>query len=756
MGTVLNNADPAVTTARLERTRAEDVPAVELVGWLGDPHEPLRSLARRRLRERRDVDTLRLALRWLDEPRVPHAAEEARALLERLDIEDVTLAASILDEPPRPGAVGWASQVAARRAHAGLLERVRALARHPEPAMRRAVLSGLVHDPESRDVVLAALEDPEPSVREEVLGAWERRPTAPAAQVAQARALVAFAPRAHSPRERRAVVSAAAFLKDEAVLARFAEDADVSVRALSFAGRRALGALSEAERREAAAHEDPWLRAAVLDASSALEVAASDPDPATRRAALDLLATRPRSLPPEVLHAVALTGAASVDPWMRARGAELLRADTDRESLTALLCLSMDTSPMARAAAASALEACDSLDGLLRAILHGPAREENADLRASAYTWLLRRADGPAFEHLCAALRDPAEPARVVTHLEALSLVFPDEPFAAAPDIARRRPSAARQPREPSARPTPEVTPRASWRPLGNTGLTVSPLVLSGANPMAPGSFEEAHDAGINAFFWEPRYTQLTGFLRASRSRRDGLVVVGGTYHSGPQALRKDVESALRRLRTDRLDVFLLFWVRSRERLHAEDFAALEALRAEGKLRAFGFSTHDRAIAVDALRQHPWPVVMTRHSAAHPGAESALFPEALARGTGLLTFTATCYGRLLKPAPGAPEDAPVPSAVDCYRYSLSQPGVSACLTAPRSRRELRENLEVLARPWMMPDVLPGMRAHGERVRARNQQFNALVRQAPGGTRDTLLALLDEDEPGTTEGTLSSE
>jgi aryl-alcohol dehydrogenase-like predicted oxidoreductase len=287
---------------------------------------------------------------------------------------------------------------------------------------------------------------------------------------------------------------------------------------------------------------------------------------------------------------------------------------------------------------------------------------------------------------------------------------------------------------------------RASWRVLGSTGLTVSPLVLSGANGLSPASLTEAHEAGVNTFFWEPDYSQLTRFLRSSRSHRPGLVFVAGSYHSGAEAIRRDVESALRQLRTDWLDVFLLYWVRSSERLNAENFAALEQLRAEGKLRAFGFSTHLRDVAVEALEHHPWPVVMTRHSAAHPGAEAALFPAAASRGTGILTFTATCYGRLLQPTAGMPSDAVLPSAVDCYRYSLSQPGVSACLSAPRNHRELMQNLEVLARPWIMPDALEAMRAHGARVRARNQQFNALIRQAPGGTRDTLLALLEEDEP----------
>ncbi|PTL82814.1 aldo/keto reductase [Vitiosangium sp. GDMCC 1.1324] len=747
----LDNEDPAVVTARLERMPASDVPVSDLVGWLGDPHEPLRALARRLLRERRDSEALRLAMRWLDEPRVPHAADEVRALLERLDVDDVALASRILEEPPRPGAVGQAAWVASRRAHPGLLERVRPLCRHPEPAVRRAVLSGLVHDPESRVVVLSALDDPEEAVREVVLSAWERQPVDPRAVEAYAHALAAFAPRARSSRERRAVAEAAAFLEDEALLARASEDVEPSVRAVALAALAARGVLSDAQVRAAFGHEDPWIRAAVLDTDSARAACESDPDLSVRRAAMALLVSHRHELPLQELRSAALTGSRSPDPWIRARAAGLLQAEGEQEELSALLLLSLDTSPMVRAAAASVLEACATLDERLAGLLHGPGRELAEEIRVSAYTWLLRQADGSAFERLCAALRDSSEPARVASHLEALTLVFPEESFAAAPDIGQRRPSRPQRARTGPVRTAPESPPHTSLRPLGRTGLSVSPLVLSGAHGLPARSLAEAHEAGVNAFFWEPRYLELTRFLRSGRTRRDGLVVVAGTYHSGAEAIRRDVRAALRLLRTDYLDVFLLFWVRSRERLDAENFAALEALRAEGRIRAFGFSTHHRELALEAVRQHPWPVVMTRHSAAHPGAETAFFPEALARGTGVLTFTSTCYGRLLRPAPGEPPETPLPSAVDCYRYSLSQPGVGACLTAPRNHRELKQNLEVLERPWMMPDVLSAMRTHGERVRASNQRFNALVRQAPGGTRDTLLALLDEDEPGPEAG-----
>ncbi|MBJ6761519.1 aldo/keto reductase [Myxococcaceae bacterium JPH2] len=737
----LGNEDPAVVTARLEATPASEVSARELVEWLGDPHEPLRELARRRLRERKDLDALRLALRWLDEPRVPHAAQAAYSLMERAPVEDVVLATRVLDEPPRPGAVAWATRVAARRAHPELLARSRALARHPEPSIRRAALSGLAADPSSREVLLAALEDPEAAVREEVLAAWERRPPARAAAEAFAQALVSFAPKARSTRERRAVATAAVLLNDEALLNQASRDEDPSVRAVALAARARHGNLSAEERAQAERDEDPWIRLAVLDLASARRACVEDLDPSVRRAALDLWVAwnrEPSDDDSPESQDVALACAQSPDPWVRARACDLLDPARAPEELHVLLRLTHDTSPMARAAAASVLESCDTLDARLDTV-------EAADLQPAVWTWRLRHADDAALQRLSAALDSAASTDALTAHLEALTLVFPDDALAAAPSVARHRPTPA--PKRPRAPATPRPRPEAhsSSRPLGTTGLRVSPLVLSGANLTTPEPFFEARDAGVNAFFWEPRYTALTRFLRAQRDRRNELVVVAGTYHAGEAALRRDVESALRRLRTTSLDVFLLFWVRSPERLSDEDFAALERLRAEGKVRAFGFSTHLRDLAREALHRAPWPVVMTRHSAAHPGAEAAFLPEAQARGTGVLTFSTTCYGRLLRPTPEVTPDAVLPSAVDCYRYSLSQPGVSASLTAPRSWSELRHNLEVLARPRMEPDALPAMRAHGERVRARERELDARVRRAPGGPRDALLALLEEGE-----------
>ncbi|MFP2934862.1 hypothetical protein ACLESO_59125, partial [Pyxidicoccus sp. 3LG] len=231
---------------------------------------------------------------------------------------------------------------------------------------------------------------------------------------------------ASSPRERRAVAVAAVFLEDAELLLHASRDDDPAVRAVALRALASLDLLTETEREEAATHEDPWLRAAVLDMESALRACSEDTDPTLRRTALELLRVQARQLasrsgatraakpskrtaltetedgdhasgettPPlessadeaaSLLTAI-LACTHATDPWLRARAAELLSPARSRKELRALLRLSLDSAPMARAAAASSLESCDTLDPLLDDVLHGPTPEADEALRTSAWT----------------------------------------------------------------------------------------------------------------------------------------------------------------------------------------------------------------------------------------------------------------------------------------------------------------------------------------------------------------------------------
>jgi hypothetical protein len=110
--------------------------------------------------------------------------------------------------------------------------------------------------------------------------------------------------------------------------------------------------------------------------------------------------------------------------------------------------------------------------------------------------------------------------------------------------------------------------------------------------------------------------------------------------------------------------------------------------------------------------------VGTRLVPVHPAASVPSAPQC---------FSALCYGGMV-----SGPDAPLPA--DCYRYSLAQPGVVGCISAPRRRRELNENLATLRAPTLDPAQLAMLRAHGLGVRAENQRFNTLMRQPPATPR----------------------
>ena len=441
--------------------------------------------------------------------------------------------------------------------------------------------------------------------------------------------------------------------------------ADPRVRALQIDAAARRGDLALAERGHADPHHGPRAVAAYWTGRGT-----DDPDPAVREAALTTENARALVDDP--------------DPWV-ARAAIRRLADSGAD----------DTDLGARARAS-----------------------RDPFVRAQGCRFPIR--DDAALATVFALARDPDEMVRTAA-VEALARVPDLEPrLGEFVDLAAA--TTAARPRTPRAATEPAIMPH---RAFGRAGFAIAPLVISGAYDLSPSSLAVAADAGIDAFFWEPGYHALTRFLR----RRPGLRVIAGSYHADASSIEADVDSALRRLRRDTLDAFLLFWSRSPARVDAAAFAALDRIRCAGKVRAIGFSTHHRELARDALAISPWDVVMIRHSAAHPGIETELLPAARAHGTAILTFSTLCYGRMTS-GPDAP------SAADCIRYSLSQPGVTAAINAPRRYRDLVERLEACREPALPDERIAALRAHGVRVRAESQRFNTLMRQP---TRDAAAA-----------------
>lgn len=702
------NPDPAVIAARLERLAPDAVPPESLVEFLVDPHEALRAIAARRLRERGDLGAWVAASRWLDHPHVPHGVEAATRFLDGLRgrAEPVAQQAFLRGGS---GAVRWAVGFALR----GDVERfggeILARASDANPRVRGALIPALAALEGGRRALEALAGDDDPAVRDEArIALCAEDPEAAVAFIEGA-----------SPRLLRACVDAAAAREDLSFLRGFAAR-DPVARAWCVAARGALGDLSVEARAQALADEDPLVRAAALTPSNAADAALRDPDPTVRRRATAILAHARGDVPAAAWAAWRREGPSSPDPWVRAQVAGWLDAGRPDE-LRALLALAADPDDTVRARAATRLHGCDPA---LDALLADPTLPDA--LRVTA--WSIRaRALDPSL--LPALARDLDAHPTVRAQLAALSLLFDDGLTAAHPALhdARAALVPARAPRRVLA------VGDVARNTLGRTGIEVAPLAISGAFDLPARALDRARERGVDLYFWEPGYRAMTAWLGRPAVRRSGARVITGSYHGSPDAVTRDVRRALRNLRRERLDVFLLFWTRDLARLSDEVWDALTRLKREGAIGAIGLSTHDRAIARAAIESGRWDVLMTRHSAAHPGAEDAVLPAARATGTAVLSFSALSYGRLLRPAPGAPEGQWLPTAAQCYRYVMDRPGVTACVAAPRRARELEHDLDALTMAPLDAVTTERMREHGRRVREANRAFNELVRAPAMGT-----------------------
>src|SRR5262249_15570581 len=153
-------------------------------------------------------------------------------------------------------------------------------------------------------------------------------------------------------------------------------------------------------------------------------------------------------------------------------------------------------------------------------------------------------------------------------------------------------------------------------------GLSVGPLGLGSSFGVGGKDVEWAVDHGCNYLYWGSM--RRLGFGRALRhlckTRRQDVVLVVQSYARLGTAVKLSLEAALRPLGTDHADILLLGWW-NQDPWNTVAEAAAE-LRAAGKTRFIGLSTHERPLAGRMLAQNDplIDVFHVRYNAAHRGA----------------------------------------------------------------------------------------------------------------------------------------
>lgn len=258
---------------------------------------------------------------------------------------------------------------------------------------------------------------------------------------------------------------------------------------------------------------------------------------------------------------------------------------------------------------------------------------------------------------------------------------------------------------------------------LGSTGLQVSPLGLSASYGISGKDVEHAFECGINYLYWGSFRTSGFGqaIKKLAATHREEMVTVVQTYTRIGMLMKSSLESALRSLGIEYTDILLLGWWNDPPPQRILD-AAL-ALREAGKVRHILVSCHNRQTFKKYMENPAYGAIMVRYNAAHPGAETEVFPHLreLKHRPGVVAYTATRWGDLVN-SKKTPPGEKTPRGSDCYRFSLTNPAVDVCLIGPKDREELTEAMLALDRGPMDAEELAWMKRVGQAIRNRQLSF----------------------------------
>ena len=253
---------------------------------------------------------------------------------------------------------------------------------------------------------------------------------------------------------------------------------------------------------------------------------------------------------------------------------------------------------------------------------------------------------------------------------------------------------------------------------LGRTGIEVGRLGISASYGVPGRAVEQAFERGVNYIYWGTfRRGTFGEGLRNLAPKRDRFVLVVQSYSRMATLLGWSLERALGKLHFSHADILLLgLW---NHRPPARILDAARKLRERGLVRHLAVSTHQRPLVEHLAADSDISVVHVRYNAVHTGAEREVFPHlsSAQNRPGMVAFTATSWRQLLDPK-RVPSGEKVPTAVDCYRFVLSNPAVDVCMTGPATEVQSAEALKALDLGPMSEVELAWMRRVGEAIHKR--------------------------------------
>ena len=258
-------------------------------------------------------------------------------------------------------------------------------------------------------------------------------------------------------------------------------------------------------------------------------------------------------------------------------------------------------------------------------------------------------------------------------------------------------------------------------RMLGGTGVEVSRIGISSSYGAERAVYEEAFDRGCTYFTWgtfiKGRSAPFKEFIQGVTSSGNREKMSIGLLSYSHSRLLGDMflQSALQQLGVEYIDGLVLGYYSRRPPQRILDWAM--EVKEKGLVRAIGITTHNRDLVAPLAAAKILDYFHIRYNAAHRGAEQDIFTKIEGQGSGLVSFTATCWGKLMD-SKKIPSKIVRPTAGDCYRFVLARQNIDCCMMGVKNLSMLRQNLADIEKGPMSEEELSWMREVGDYVYGR--------------------------------------
>ncbi|MEI6305218.1 MAG: aldo/keto reductase [Deltaproteobacteria bacterium] len=246
------------------------------------------------------------------------------------------------------------------------------------------------------------------------------------------------------------------------------------------------------------------------------------------------------------------------------------------------------------------------------------------------------------------------------------------------------------------------------YRTLGRTGLKISEVSFGAMLTPEPEVIRVAVEQGVNYINTARKYMggkneETVG--KAVKGLRDKVYIATKVMSESRTKVEiiRDVETSLKALGTDYIDVIQLHDLTGVERLNIiETREALTLLKKQGKVRFCGVTTHQNEVTVlNAMADDPdkfFDTCLVKYNFKSDKAVAIAIARAASTGIGIIAMKTQVGGYDVR---GLGKITPHQAAL---KWVLQNPHISAAIPGMKDMKEYRENIAVMGMSFKYADL----------------------------------------------------